>query len=209
MAGRLVRGALLWMSRVLLVLGVACVAGVYLTWRHAAFVQLQAKAEMAKLAAAGRLPGDSGWRRAADAAEREDSLIGVLDIPRLNVSVAVLEGDDDGTLAVAAGHLSDTPLPWDDGNAALAGHRDTFFRPLQDVRVGDQMHLATRYGELAYRVNRIIIVGANDVWVLDPAEDADLTLITCYPFDYFGLAPKRFVVQAERIPADPDGATRP
>jgi LPXTG-site transpeptidase (sortase) family protein len=196
------RGGLLWMSRVLFVLGVACLAWVYVVWKHAAFYQLHAKREIAEFVAARELPGDSGWRAVRAAAPHGGSVIGVLDIPRLDVSVAVLEGDDDRALGVAVGHLPDTPLPWNEGNAALAGHRDTFFRPLQDVRVGDEMHLATRHGELTYRVTRVVIVGAHDVWVLDPAGGADLTLITCYPFDYLGLAPQRFVVQAERMAAE-------
>jgi sortase A len=110
-----------------------------------------------------------------------------------------MPGDDDATLSKAVGHLSDTPLPWDAGNTALAGHRDTFFRPLEGVKVGDDVYFDTARGRLHYRVQRAFVVEPEDVWVLDPTSDPTLTLITCYPFQYVGPAPKRFIVQARRV----------
>jgi sortase A len=80
------------------------------------------------------------------------SLIGSLDIPRLGVSAVIAESDDAATLNVAIGHLSDTPMPWHEGNSALAGHRDTFFRPLQHIRVGDELHVPTPHGNFRYQV---------------------------------------------------------
>jgi sortase A len=125
--------------------------------------------------------------------------IGRLDIPRIGLSAVVAEGDDENTLRVAVGHLPDTPLPWQEGNSALAGHRDSFFRPLRRIEVGDDIHLATRQGTLRYRVSRRAVVDPDDLWVLEPSPTAALTLITCYPFDYVGSAPRRFIVHAERI----------
>jgi LPXTG-site transpeptidase (sortase) family protein len=72
-------------------------------------------------------------------------------------------------------------LPWQAGNSALAAHRDTFFRPLKDIRVGDYLRMTTSYGELEYLVRETLIVGPGDVWVLDPTPRRNLTLITCYP----------------------------
>ena len=109
-------------------------------------------------------------------------LIGSLDIPRLGLSAVIAEGDDDATLKVAIGHLPDTPLPWHEGNSALAGHRDTFFRPLQDIRVGDDVRISTPHGDFRYTVRETMVVGPNDVWVLDRTDRSTLTLITCYPF---------------------------
>lgn len=125
-------------------------------------------------------------------------LIGALDIPRLGLSSVVVEGDDDGTLKVAVGHLPDTPMPWEEGNAALAGHRDTFFRALKDVRVGDEIALQTVHGTLRYRVSRTLVVDPGDLWVLDPSPASPLTLVTCFPFPYVDRAPQRFVVHAAR-----------
>jgi len=126
-------------------------------------------------------------------------LIGRLDIPRLKLSAPVEAGDDDGVLDFAVGYLPDTPLPWQPGNSAFAAHRDRLFRPLERIRVGDDIELSTIHGTLQYKVSRTLIVNPEDLWVLDPSPDANLTLITCFPFQYVGRAPKRFVVQARKI----------
>jgi sortase A len=125
--------------------------------------------------------------------------IGRLEIPRIGVSVVVAEGDDENTLKVAVGHLPDTSLPWQEGNTALAGHRDTFFRPLRRIQPGDEILFATRRGTFHYRVIRYTVVEPDELWVLDSSPSAALTLITCYPFDYVGPAPRRFIVHAERM----------
>jgi sortase A len=125
--------------------------------------------------------------------------IGRLEIPRIGLSVVVAEGDDDNTLKVAVGHLPDTPLPWQEGNTAVAGHRDTFFRPLRRIQAGDEIRFVTRHGTFRYRVSRHAVVDPDALWVLDASPAAALTLITCYPFDYVGPAPRRFIVHAERM----------
>jgi sortase A len=198
MPRRMLRIVLRWLERALLIGAVACATWVYVTWKDAAFYQLDAKNEMDHIAARER-PADAWRPPIAEPAGRHDSLIGVLTIPSVNLSVAVVEGDDDRALRIAAGHLPDTPLPWEEGNSALAGHRDSFFGPLARVRGGDEISLATRRGTLRYRVVFMTIVGPDDLSVLGSSNDADLTLITCYPFGYFGPAPQRFVVQAERV----------
>jgi sortase A len=126
--------------------------------------------------------------------------IGTLEITRLGLSGVVVEGDDDAVLDRAIGHLPDTPLPWHEGNSALAAHRDAIFRPLKGVRLGDVLRLKTPHGDFDYRVRDTLIVKPNDVWVLDPTETTTLTLISCWPFNYIGHAPERFIVRAERIP---------
>ena len=133
----------------------------------------------------------------------------MLDVPRLNLSTPVIEGDDGRTLQRAAGHLPDTPLPWEHGNSAIAAHRDGLFRPLKDVRVGDEIRFRTTREAFVYRVARTSIVQPDDVSVLGPRGGSALTLITCYPFYYVGSAPKRFVVFAERVSGVPqDRAAR-
>ena len=125
--------------------------------------------------------------------------IGVLEIARIGLSGVVVEGDEEDILDTAIGHLPDTPLPWESGNSALAAHRDALFRPLKDVRSGDLLRLRTPYGDFDYRVRETVIVAPEDLWVLDPTPVAMLTLISCYPFNYVGPAPERFIVRAERI----------
>jgi sortase A len=125
-------------------------------------------------------------------------LVGMLDVPRLQLSTPVIEGDDDRTLKRSVGHLPDTPLPWEAGNSAIAGHRDGLFRPLKDVKVGDEIRFRTTKDEFVYRVTRTSIVEPDDLSVLERRPETTLTLITCYPFYYVGSAPQRFIVQATR-----------
>ena len=80
----------------------------------------------------------------------------------------VMAGDDEEVLTSAIGYLRDTPPPWLPGNSALAAHRDRLFRPLERIRVGDDIWLATPYGDFQYRVRRTLVVEPTDLWVLDP-----------------------------------------
>lgn len=126
-----------------------------------------------------------------------DEVIGMLDIPRLDVSEIIRSGDDARTLGVAIGHLADTPLPWHVGNTVLAAHRDTHFRNLRHIETGDVVRLRTAAGVFEYVVRDRLIVNPEDVWVLAPSSHRRLTLVTCYPFSYVGPAPQRFVVRAD------------
>ena len=127
-------------------------------------------------------------------------IIGRIDIPRLHLSAAVAEGDDDKTLGKAVGHLPDTPLPWHRrGNVALAAHRDGLFRALEGIRLNDDIRMFTSHGEFHYRVTKTHIVDPDDVWVIAPTDTPTITLITCYPFAFIGNAPRRFIVQAELV----------
>jgi len=128
-----------------------------------------------------------------------DDVIGEMEIPRLDLSAAVLSGDDRRTLAGAVGYLRDTALPWQQGNAAFAAHRDRLFRPLARIHPGDEILLATRHGRIEYRVVRTFVVAPEDVWVLRDSPGVDLTLITCYPFVFVGHAPQRFIVRARKV----------
>ena len=80
----------------------------------------------------------------------------------------------------------------------MAGHRDTLFQPLQHIRVGDELRVSTVRGDFRYQVRETMVVDPDDVWVLDSTDRPMLTLITCYPFNYVGKAPRRFIVRAER-----------
>jgi sortase A len=129
-------------------------------------------------------------------AVRIGDLIARIDIPRLNVSDVVIEGDDTDTLAHAVGHIPGTALPGQLGNIGLAGHRDSFFRKIGQLRDGDTLVLETARGTFRYRVEKLSIVMPNQTEVLKSTGEPALTLVTCYPFHYIGSAPKRFVVTA-------------
>ncbi len=116
----------------------------------------------------------------------EGSLVGRMEIPSVGISVMVLEGDDDGILAKAAGHIPASALPGASGNVAIAGHRDTFFRALRQIRKDDEITFTTVQGTYHYQVASLGEVEPQDVQVLKPTDHPTLTLITCYPFNYIG-----------------------
>ena len=180
-----------WIARALTVGGALLVAWCMVERARADAYQRQYVTALANLQT-----GETARRVAAPAV---GEAIGMLEIPTRGLSAAVVHGDTDEVLRVAIGHLPDTPLPWEGGNTALAGHRDTFFRSLRQVRPDDALWLKTAHGEFQYRVRQTLVVEPEDVWVLDPTPVATLTLITCYPFNYVGNAPQRFIVRAERI----------
>jgi len=128
------------------------------------------------------------------------SVIGRIDIPRLGVSTIIKEGEDASTLRLAVGHIRGTALPGAAGNMGLAGHRDTFFRRLEHIAIGDVIRLAAPEGSFTYVVERTSVVQPDDVWVLDPTPEPALTLVTCFPFAYVGSAPERFIVHARLVP---------
>jgi len=126
-------------------------------------------------------------------------LIGRLEIPRLGLSVIVIEGEDKTTLRRAAGHVPGTALPGQAGNVGVTGHRDTFFRPLRNIQRNDVITLTTLQGEFRYRVVSTKVVSPDNVAVLDSTGGEFLTLVTCHPFFFVGPAPNRFIVRAERV----------
>ncbi|MGE3178414.1 MAG: class D sortase [Vicinamibacterales bacterium] len=209
------RHVLVRLEPVLWVIAILCLT--WVAWNAARQRAAQRAYEVAM--AGSDLPTWSGMPRGGEAARDDEpqdkpprpgpgAAIGRLEISRLGLSAMVAEGDDEGTLETAVGHLPDTPLPWEEGNSALAGHRDSFFRPLQTVRTGDAIVLSTPRGRIEYRVRRTTIVQPDELWVLDPAPDVQLTLITCYPFWYVGAAPKRYIVHATKVrqaSVDPSG----
>ena len=130
---------------------------------------------------------------------REGDVIGEILVPRLGLDAMVVQGDSASNLRRAVAHISNSALPGEWGNVALAGHRDTFFRPLRDIRAGDEIRFRTASGAFEYRVQSIEIVGPRNTKVLEPSSGRDLTLITCFPFSFVGRAPGRFVVRAREV----------
>ncbi len=129
----------------------------------------------------------------------DGTLLGRIDIPRVGVSAVILQGSGERWLEQAAGHIPGTALPDGDGNAAIAGHRDSVFSGLKGIRLGDSIEVTTPSRTRLYRVDAIRIVEPSDVAVLAPSRAPRLTLITCYPFHYIGSAPSRFVVEASAV----------
>jgi sortase A len=197
-----------WLERSLIAFGIACLLFYVFFTAHAALFQRRAKTELDRMIASREAPvspESPTMSRPAPVvvdhpALARGAVIGRVDVPRLKLSAAIAEGDDDSTLGKAVGHLPDTPLPWElAGNAAFAAHRDGLFRPLRNIKMNDEVKLVTTRGEFLYRVSKTQVVNPEDVWVLAPTSTATITLITCYPFSFVGHAPQRFIVQAERV----------
>jgi sortase A len=144
-----------------------------------------------------RETNDSSSRISRTAATR--GLIGRIEIPRLGLSVMVVEGVNSRILRRAAGHIPGTALPGQLGNVGISAHRDTFFRPLRKIQRNDIITFTTAFGDYRYRVMSTKVVNSSDVAVLDPSKNEILTLVTCYPFYFVGPAPNRFIVRAERM----------
>jgi sortase A len=140
----------------------------------------------------------AGWRAAL--LGPDPAPIAVLRIERIRLAVPVLAGSGDRTLDRAIGNIEGTALPGTPGNVGLAGHRDTFFRGLRNIRLGDLIEVDTLLENYSYRVERIWVVDPTDVSVLAPTSGPVLTLVTCFPFDFIGSAPRRFIVRA--VPAN-------
>ena len=130
------------------------------------------------------------------AAGQANAPLGILRISKINLEVPLLDGTDDLTLNHAVGRIAGTARPGEQGNIGIAGHRDGFFRGLRGVGVGDAIELKTLAGTDTYIVDRVQIVQPRDVGVLQPRPVPSLTLVTCYPFYFFGSAPQRYIVTA-------------
>jgi len=171
-------------QRILFIIGVACLG----LW---GFFTVQARVEQSILQEQLYLPHASNVSVvSAKRGLQEGDLFGRLEVPRLNMSVMIMEGIEAATLRLGAGHIPGTPM-------AFAAHRDSFFRPLKDIQTGDTIRLTTPDDVKEYRVVSTKIVPPTDTSVLDHANsDKTLVLVTCYPFYYIGPAPKRFIVEA-------------
>ena len=191
-----------WVERTLFVAGAALLLWSLFVWLRAEYYARLPIPEPPTVSRVLELPGeaavdDEGGGSRAGTAPGQGTWLARLDAPALRLSATVLEGSDPATLSRAAGHIVQTPLPGEPGNIGIAGHRDTVFRPLRNVKAGDELTLTTADRIFTYRVSETSIVNPEDVSVLDPTPRQTLTLVTCYPFTYIGAAPKRFIVRAE------------
>ncbi len=138
----------------------------------------------------------------ASSAVKAGGVLGRLEILKVGLSVPIVEDYDPQTLVRGVGHVPGSALPGGLGNLVLAGHRDTFFRPLRNVQAGMVIEVVTAAGRYRYMIDRTEVVTPDRVEVLDIGERPEMTLITCYPFEYVGSAPKRFIVHAHLLSLD-------
>lgn len=122
-----------------------------------------------------------------------------LSIPKINFAAVVVEGTGRKQLLLGPGHVKETAAPGADGNAVITGHRDTFFRHIYELNKGDVLTVERDGKTYTYKVTGKKVTDPNDVSVLKQTNQAQLTLITCYPTYYIGPAPERLVVFSKRV----------
>ena len=187
--------SLRWLERLLLLTGLTlclwCGFVAFDSWRVN-----RSTIDDVRLSGLVRLPGEESSSVSTVVA---GTLLARLDAPSVALSTAVLEGSDDRTLRRAAGHIEHTAQPGARGNVGIAGHRDTVFRPVRKLKIGDSLILTVPGSILEYRVSMTRIVNPDAVDVLNPTHEPTLTLVTCYPFTFIGSAPQRFIVTATLV----------
>jgi sortase A len=210
------RRAFRWLERILLLVALGCLGTYAYAYFDARYTEMQENRKLDEALAQSRAQqaAQTGVQPASETDSfksfaappepapplAEGELVGRLEIPRLGVSAIVLEGVEARTLRRGLGHIPGTEFPFQGGNVGIAGHRDSFFRPLKDIGKNDIIELTTPRGTFRYAVEWTRIVKPDDTEVLapDPGQPS-LTLVTCYPFYYVGSAPKRFIVRAHRV----------
>ena len=209
------RGALRWIADLLMVAGLAGVAVWLWALTDGALYQYVQGERFATNVGAGTDPEAAAGEAAGDPPrpevfppalpslatlwKRDPRVMGRLEIPSVGLSVMVREGVDESTLRKAAGHLPSSAAPGQAGNFVLLGHRDTFFRPLREIALGDAVHVETPRGRFTYIVEAVTVRSPDAVPVHAGGSAAISTLITCYPFSLAGPAPRRWVVQARIV----------
>jgi LPXTG-site transpeptidase (sortase) family protein len=126
--------------------------------------------------------------------------LGLLIINDLNIEVPIYNGTEEHILDRGAGRIKGMAKMDENGNLGISAHRDSFFRGLKDIELGDVVLVQSAHGVEKYAVSDINIVPKDDVSVLAPVDRKTLTLVTCYPFYHVGAAPQRFIVTALPVP---------
>jgi LPXTG-site transpeptidase (sortase) family protein len=202
-----VRATLEWIERGLIVLGVVLGTWSVIVLLEANFFRqlpVPPPAPRQVAATTGTLPGDGGTAEPSRPRSiTPGSWLARLEAPSVQLTATVLEGSDDSTLAKGAGHIEDTPPPGAEGNIGIAGHRDTTFRAVRRLKVGDPLVLETRDKVQRFKIVWMKVVEPDDVYVLDPTPKPALTLVTCYPFEFIGHAPHRYIVRAALVGEEP------
>ncbi|MFZ1086444.1 MAG: class D sortase [Terracidiphilus sp.] len=183
-----------WTRRILMLSGVLAITFVALTVLNAKQFQNDASHKLDIQIQAAGLQTPIRTRNVV----KEGDVLGRIEVPRIGISVIVLQGTTSKTLRLGVGHIDGTALPGESGNIGIAGHRDTFFRGLKDIHREDEILLQTATGIARYEVDWIQITNPSDHGIVSLTSESGLTLVTCYPFHFIGAAPERFVVHAHR-----------
>ncbi|MED0589036.1 class D sortase [Bacillus subtilis] len=175
----------------------------YGVWKVVDTNQKTAEAlEEAKLAAGHPETKKSKGKEAQKASfkPKVGEAVGVLEIPKINAELPIVEGTDADDLEKGVGHYKESYYPNENGQIVLSGHRDTVFRRTGELKKGDQLKILLPYGSFQYKIENMKIVDKNDTSIITLQHDKEeLILTTCYPFSYIGNAPKRYIIYGKRI----------
>ena len=128
---------------------------------------------------------------------------GQFSIDSAKINAPIIEGDREKDLLDGVGHFTGSRYPGEGGNVVLLGHRNSVFVNMKNVKKGDLITLDLTYGKYVYKVSNFKIVDKNDKSILQPQDKEMLTIYTCYPFDYIGHAPSRYVVTCDLVEGTP------
>lgn len=126
-------------------------------------------------------------------------VMGKLVIPKMNAELPIVSGADPDSLMKGVGHMTKTKLPLDNGQIVLSGHRDTTLKGVGILEVGDKFIVQLSYGDFEYEIVETLITDPNDLTVIVPHDEETLTVTTCYPFNYIGKAPNRYIMHAKPV----------
>lgn len=121
---------------------------------------------------------------------------GILHIPKLEADLPIIEGTHEDELERGVGHYQGTAYPLQNEQIVLSGHRDTVFRDMGELEIGDHLVVQMEYGDFTYEITETKIVSADDRTIIVPHHEEVLTLTTCYPFNFIGYAPDRYIIYA-------------
>jgi LPXTG-site transpeptidase (sortase) family protein len=127
----------------------------------------------------------------------------VLKVPEIGLEVPLYPGASESNMTRGAGRVEGSPFYGEKGNVSVSSHRDGFFRKLKDLRNGQEIVVETLQGTYRYRVVDTQITDPKDTTVLRQYSPREITLITCYPFYFYGSAPERFIARAEQVDPAP------
>jgi sortase A len=164
--------------------------------------QRQATTVSVPEASSAAVPGKTPDSVSAQPEVSPDRILTRLEIPKIQMDAIVVEGASRRELSEGPGHMKETAQPGETGNAVITAHRDTFFRHIYELNKGDQIQVRRRGRTFTYEVTGKRIVMPEDISVIKPTTNPQLTLITCYPTYYIGPAPKRLVVFSKLVNSD-------
>jgi sortase A len=173
----------------------------YGVWKVVDANQKTAEAlEEAKLAAGHPATSKEQEAEKATFKPKVGEAVGVLEIPKINAELPIVEGTDADDLEKGVGHYKESYYPNENGQIVLSGHRDTVFRRTGELKKGDQLKIMLPYGSFQYKIENMKVVDKNDTSIITlQHKKEELILTTCYPFSYIGNAPKRYIIYGKRV----------